>query len=445
MTSRRRPNVRRALALALAALAALCAQPAGANPYELFGFTPRSIGLASANVALGDDLAGSFYNPAGMLGHTKSEFGLGIDYTRMMLHIDRTSGGSPVRDGYTDDAPRVELAIIFPLGGAILKDRVVIGLNLGHPVGALIRVQTLDQSRPQFYMYQSKPQRFATSGSIGIKIINGLSIGIGAQVIAEQIGKVNFQIDLAAKKFVSREISIDLNTVPEPLAGILIEPNDWLKIGLSWRKEAQLYYEQPTDLNLGDIGDLQLNVHGIAQYWPHVFSLGVVVKPTRRWLISAQADYLLWNRAPLDQVYVGITPSGAVLGGLGLDAVLGFNSADAPNRFANILIPRVGVEWAALDWLTLRCGVSVRPPVTPDQVGTTNYLDNFTETFAAGASFRFKDALEVFPDPVTLDLGSSLMVANERTQAKRQVADATGGASFGGALFTIGAMLRYLY
>ena len=303
MTSRRRPNVRRALALALAALAALCAQPAGANPYELFGFTPRSIGLASANVALGDDLAGSFYNPAGMLGHTKSEFGLGIDYTRMMLHIDRTSGGSPVRDGYTDDAPRVELAIIFPLGGAILKDRVVIGLNLGHPVGALIRVQTLDQSRPQFYMYQSKPQRFATSGSIGIKIINGLSIGIGAQVIAEQIGKVNFQIDLAAKKFVSREISIDLNTVPEPLAGILIEPNDWLKIGLSWRKEAQLYYEQPTDLNLGDIGDLQLNVHGIAQYWPHVFSLGVVVKPTRRWLISAQADYLLWNRAPLDQVF----------------------------------------------------------------------------------------------------------------------------------------------
>ena len=185
---------RRSLAPCLAAAlatAALAPAPARANPYEQFGFTPRSIGLASANVALGDDLAGSFYNPAGMLGHTKTEFGLGLDYTRMMLHIDRSSPGSKVTNGFTDDVPRGELALIFPLGGALFKDRVVIGIAGGHPVGSLIRVQTVDQGHPQFYMYQSKAQRFALNTVIGIRIINGLSIGGGVQITAQQVGSVN--------------------------------------------------------------------------------------------------------------------------------------------------------------------------------------------------------------------------------------------------------------
>jgi long-subunit fatty acid transport protein len=225
----------------------------------------------------------------------------------------------------------------------------------------------------------------------------------------------------------------------------LVEPNDWVKIGFSWRKSAQLYYAQPTDINLGDLGDLQLNVQGIAQYWPHVFSLGTTLKPLTKWMFSVQVDYLLWSRAPRDQVDVAIDPSGAVLSGLGLDAVLGFGSNDASPGFSNILIPRVGVEYTASDWATLRGGFSARPAITPDQVGTTNYLDNFTETIAGGVTFKFKDLLQVFPDPVSLDLGGSLMIANTRTNVKRQAADPTGGASFGGTLLTMGAMLRYLY
>ena len=87
----------------------------------------------------------------------------------------------------------------------------------------------------------------------------------------------------------------------------------------------------------------------------------------------------------------------------------------------------------------------MRPPVTPDQVGTTNYLDNFTECFSGGATIKFKDPLQVFTDPVALDLGLAFMIANERTTTKTQPTDATGGASYGGSLFTLSAMLRYLY
>jgi long-subunit fatty acid transport protein len=432
----------------LLALCALLAWPARANPFELFGFTPRGIGMGGAMVGLADDVAGSFYNPAGIVGHTKAEFGIGFADTIPALHINRakTSAGTPI-SGEVDSAPRFEIGIIFPLGG-LLKDRVVIGIGGGHPFGSLVRVQTVDQAHPQFYMYQSKAQRFALDAGIGIKIVDGLSIGAGASVIAQQIGKVRFAVDVASRRFVARDITVDLNTVATPMVGILVEPTETLKFGLSWRKEQQLYYEQPTDINLGDIGDLALDVQGIAQFWPHVFSGGVSYKPAAlsgRLLISAQLDFLVWSRAPRDQVSVTIRPSGPVLDGLGLSDILGFRSQDVTPGFANILVPRLGVEFVATDVLTLRVGASARPPVTPDQRGTTNYLDNFTETFSGGATFKFIDPLKVFTDPVALDVGFSATIANEREMTKFQTNDATGGATYGGALFTASAMLRYLY
>ena len=232
--------------------------------------------------------------------------------------------------------------------------------------------------------------------------------------------------------------------MPTPTAGILIEPNDSIRIGLSWRREAKLYYTQPTNIDLGDIGNLNLDVTGLARYWPDVFSAGLSVKPTSRWLISAQVNYLRWSQSPNDQASVKVTPSKGIIDGLGLGSILGFTSQDARPGFSDILVPLIGIEYVANDVLTLRTGAWVRPAVTPDQNGTTNYLDNFTESVSAGVSFRFLDPLKVFTDPVTFDLGGQSIFANERTNRK-QAADPVGGASYGGVLYSVSAMLRYLY
>ncbi|MFN2548733.1 MAG: OmpP1/FadL family transporter [Myxococcales bacterium] len=427
-------------------LAALlfCAPAALANPFELYGFTPRALGMGGADTALGDDLGASFYNPAGLLGHHKTEFGIGFADTISNLYVDRGSGASRIKTSDVERSPRFELGLIFPLGGSLLKDRLVIGIGGGHPMGSLVRVQTVDESRPQFYMYQSKAQRFALNGAIGIRIANGVSVGAGVQITAEQVGNVNFALDVASRQFRARDITVDLNTVPTPTAGILIEPSESVKIGLSWRKEAQLFYTQPTNIDLGDLGALKLDVDGLAQYWPHVFSAAVALKLTRRLLVTAQADYMVWSRAPNDQVHVKVTPTGPVMQALGLDQLLTVESADAKMGFANILIPHLAAEYAAADWLTVRAGGWVRPAVTPDQSGVTNYLDNFTETVAAGATFRFTDPLQVFSEPVAFDVGGQVMIADERNN-KKQAVDPTGSASWGGTLFSFSAMLRYLY
>jgi long-subunit fatty acid transport protein len=420
----------------LAALLSVAAA-ARANPFELYGFTPRATGMAGAMTAVGDDLGSSFYNPAALLGHTRTELGLGFADTISNLWIKGSPAGSAASQ--VERAPRFEGGVIFPLGGKLLKDRVVIGIGGGHPIGSLVRVQTVDEAHPQFYMYQSKAQRFALDAAVGVRIVEGLSLGVGVQIIAEQIGRVSFALDLASRQFRARDITVDLNTVPTPTAGILLEPSDRIKIGFSWRKEAQLYYAQPTSIDLGDLGTLRLDVDGLAQYWPHVFSLGVSIKLARL-LVALQADYLLWANAPNDQVHVKVTPGGKVLQTLGLDALLSMESADARMGFSNVLVPHLALEYLFGPALTLRAGASVRPSVVPDQNGISNYLDNFSECLAAGATISFSDPLQVFTDPVHLDLGGQVIIANPRSGRKQ-----AAGARWGGTLFSFSAMLRYLY
>src|SRR5438128_12159085 len=99
-------NQRRFCTLLLALLLPLAAR---ANPFELFGFTPRGIGLGGAMVGLSDDLAGSFYNPAGIIGHTKSEFGIGFANSIPSLHVNRgKAGGTAPTPSDAAAAPRCE-------------------------------------------------------------------------------------------------------------------------------------------------------------------------------------------------------------------------------------------------------------------------------------------------------------------------------------------------
>src|SRR3954468_22428629 len=123
----------------ISALFVCAATAASANPFELYGFTPRAIGMGGAMTAIGDDLGASFYNPGALLGHTKTEFGIGFADTISSLYVDRSCGtcAQNLPTSPVEKAPRFELGLIFPLGGNLLKDRVVIGIGGGHPLGSL--------------------------------------------------------------------------------------------------------------------------------------------------------------------------------------------------------------------------------------------------------------------------------------------------------------------
>ena len=77
----------------LAALLSVAAA-ARANPFELYGFTPRATGMGGAMTAVGEDLGASFYNPAALLGHTRTELGLGFADTISNLWIHRARDGT---------------------------------------------------------------------------------------------------------------------------------------------------------------------------------------------------------------------------------------------------------------------------------------------------------------------------------------------------------------
>src|SRR5258708_12245398 len=159
----------------LAVLLLLSAPPAFANPFELYGFTPRAMGLGGAMTAIGDELGASFYNPGALLGHTKTEFGIGFaDTLTSGLYVDRSNGTSKINNSTAANAPRFELGLIFPLGGSLLKDRVVLAIGGGHPLGGLIRVQTVDPPHPHFSLSQSNAHRSPLPPALPLMILNSL-------------------------------------------------------------------------------------------------------------------------------------------------------------------------------------------------------------------------------------------------------------------------------
>src|SRR5438093_4878160 len=93
-----------------------------ANPFELYGFTPRAMGMGGAMTSIGDELGASFYNPAALLGHTKTEFGIGFADTISNLYANRNKAGYDfTHTSEVESTPRFELGLVFPLGGSLLK------------------------------------------------------------------------------------------------------------------------------------------------------------------------------------------------------------------------------------------------------------------------------------------------------------------------------------
>lgn len=436
-----------------AAAALLAARAALASPFDLYGFSARGVGSAGALTAIGDDVSAAYYNPSAVVGTKDVELLLGFSFGQPFLSIDHgVDGGKNLPRCSPDSAATpcdhipeglgdFVIGAVLPMGGK-LKHRAALTLAFNLPAPNLVRVQSLDASEPQFYMYNSQPDRFALFASLAVKLLDELSVSAGVQALASFDGHVNFAMELFNRQFKKRELTNNLQTVVSPVVGLTFKKGDF-RAGLAWRGEMQLAYALPVAVDLGAIGALKLDVHGIAHWTPHVVDLGVGYKVTDALSLDVDLGYEMWSRAPNDQVFVGNSLQGDALIQSGLADVLSFSSHDPAMGFSDVLVARAGAEYAVSELFSLRGGVGYRPSPVPDQEGATNYLDNATVTVAGGFSVGFADPLEIFERPITIDVGVEYLAAIPRAYHKQQSADPAGNYAFGGGALDLAAAVRY--
>lgn len=430
-------------------VAALLALPrvAFANPWDLYGFNARAIGMGGAQTATFDDFTGVHYNPAGLTIASEPSFGFGFNLARPSLTLDFDNANRSIADLAPPSSNGVTFGALFPMGGARWRNRVVAALAINVPTSSLLDGQALDPATPHWYMYQALPRRIVASLGLGVMPLDWLSLGLGVQILAGVEGSLDFELDVVAGRFSQKAITFDIVPRAAPLAGIEVRPIEGFRFGVAYRASIQSDVDLPVDLDITALADLSVtNVFNV-QYTPHQFAFGASyeVKPADL-TIAVDLVWAMWSQAPDPSVDSRIDVGGDLFEGTGLDGAL---DAPAPGQersvdlgFRDVLVAHFGAEYA-LGAFRFRGGYAVRPSPAPSQTTGTNYVDATTHQFSIGAGVRLYDPFDVLANPLILDAAGAYHFVPSRRYEKVDARDPVGAYTASGSIFVAGISLRY--
>ncbi len=434
------------VALVLWATSALAASS------DTYGTGPRPTALVGAMTAGADDVTSTYYNPAGLgLAAASGKVSVLAGYLAGVpqLSINRKLNDAAHLEKHPTQTPEWQgfgqIQAVMPLGG-LLSKRAAIGFMLTHPQDKLVRVQLLDPKLPQWTRYQSSTDRFEIAFGFGVRVFDQVSLGVGAVVLSGLEGRVDFDVDLLARKVEQRTLDFKLKTVAAPTAGFTITPMERLRVSFAYRGSLQLGIVQPNVIRLGDIGTLKLDVSGTVHYTPHELSVGISFSPTPSLRLLADAKLSLWSLAPLPAAAIGTSLEGDVPTSLGLDAALSFQTKDPQAGYQNTLTPALAAEYTLPDGVTvLRGGYAWRPTYVPDQVrSSSNLLDADAHIVGLGATLQFHVPFGLFEQPMKFDFAGQAQLQRPRTVVKEQgTSDPVGDYTFGGVVYAASGAIRY--
>lgn len=416
------------------------------NAHDVFGAGPRGAAMAGAMVAEADDHTAAFYNPALLGRATKANFGLGFAWYRLGGTVDPDTAGNKSLDCEYCSSPDTVLfqaGFVLPIGGKI-NNRLALGVSASLPASRLVRVLAPEPGQPFWLMYNSAPERLLLHAGLSVKIVDWLSLGIGLQAFADLVGAgASVEVDLFSKQVTSRSVDSSLATRGSPLFSLLVSPLKNLRFGMTFRWERFLLYSIPAAVDLKGVGTLGFTVEGITHYTPHTLEFGASWAPIEPLTIAASASWQNWSAAPSPYLDLSIDLSGDTLKALGLDEALDVKSPAQPPGFVDTLNFRLGIEYRVNERFAARGGFFFRPTPVPQQnTAGTNILDASTLGITGGIGFNFSDPLEVFSQPLTIDLAGQAQFLLPR-EAKKDATDDQPSYRYDGKAYGLNIAVRY--
>ncbi len=416
--------------------AASVAASASASSLELFGFGARGMALAGTSEAVARDYFATYVNPGNLTAGSGVHAGLGIDVLRSSFAIDRVAGQTRWPSSLPPDSLLAHVGVSSPIGGWF-ANRLAVGVVAHIPVTGPARIDAHDHRTPQLVLYDTLPDRLVVAFGAGVRVTSWLSVGASGQLLATLAGSGDFSLGLLDRRFTERHVDIDLLSEVFPILGVALHPGDRLRIGLVWRAEAMVRYGLPIHVDIEEVGPVDFEVRGLGMYTPDIWALAGAWRFDGGVIATVGLAWQRWSMAPMLAPDVSFSLSDTALREEGADAAPLLEAASIPVPIGgrDIVIPRMGIEWHAGDWWTLRAGAAWRPTPLPRADGVANYLDAPALTLASGVSFIFSDPLGVARRPLQVDLGAGWTRLSRRTVVKLDPDDPVVATSVhGGAL-----------
>ena len=432
----------------LAAALALLAGAAGANPIDAFGLGSRAAAMGGAATAEADDASACYYNPAGLAAARELRIDLGYRHALPLLRLNG-------RAAEIDDARGFVAGIVAP--GELFGVHYAFGAALALPDRALARVRSAAFDAPRFVYYDNRPQRMFLNTSLAVRLPGRLHFGAGVTFLSRSQGQVDLKGNVAISRpddsaLVSR-VDVGLFSVRYPHVGLSWEANDRLRLGVSFRGEFVLRFDQTfrIDGSLGDPGQRPLVEAGFFEtrtlvtdvFQPWQLTAGASLKAAPGLTAALDLTFARWSRFPPRPPLSVALDVGPVFNPL----VNLPPAREYPEPgFHDLLIPRLGVEWRAREgrgWaLDVRGGYSYEASPAPEQTGESNLADAAKHSFSLGAGLELNALQPVVAGGLSIDAHLAATWLPTRVNRKADPLDRVGDFTSGGAVWQAGLTLR---
>ena len=430
------------------ALLTLLTSLSHASVLDIYGFNPRGQAMGNAQAAVADDYTATFYNPAGLVRRKRVTIGAGLIISLPALTVDRQYQADhqhQIEGVLPQQFTGLSLGAVFPLG-ALFDNRLALGVAAYLPLLTLLQSDAVDPQVPQFYRYETLPNKFVVLSSLALEITPWLSVGAGVQVLASLDGDIDIDIELANRRVRQRQVLVEFGPRAVPTAGLLVTPLPHLKIGANYRASLQLDYALPSRMHIDELLTLDIDIHGTVLYTPAYYTLGVAYDWQRfRTLVSAELTWARWSKAPNPAPVFELDVQGELPERIGLGERFDVsNGADVDLAFRDVPVLRFGLEHQLHPQIQVRTGYTWRPTPAPLPTEPFNYIDNDAHIFAFGLGYTFADPLEIRRNPMTVDLVYQATVMSQVPVHKRAgVDDPVGDYTAGGVVHSVGIAVRH--
>lgn len=361
---------------ALAACAVLFSGGVRANPLEsLWGVGARAKAMGGTGSVLAQDYSAVYANPAGLSWCGGNRVTLGYHHlaSHLNVHTDQQLKEEPLQFGRYD---RLHVGLCLPLP---LRLSLGVLFESGFLEPARMRVQT-QNPQPQFVLYGTPMKQPSIFGGLSLRIIRGLSAGVGVGSTVSSRIDTNIVI-----KGLEMDVDVQGDLLPSLLwiAGVRYEPVAGWRLALIYRHPTFSRFETniKPEVVLGSFstGDMIRAASDIRlSYAPMQVAVGALLSPLKVLRLALELTWMRWSdyQSPFPQSKTS----------------LGFikDKFDVL-PFRDTLVPRVGLEYTWRELLSFRGGYhyhqAVVPPPTAD-TGDTNVLDGDTHFFTFGGGYQ---------------------------------------------------------
>lgn len=393
--------------LPIVILVALAPARAEASPVELFGFGSAHGAQAGTGVASTEDFSAVYYNPAGLGAGTGKQATIGFLGALSNLKVESR------RQAFEDPAGMVVgITAPAPLGGP-LAGRLRVGAGLYLLPGTIAQIVARYPDEPFYPYYDNRMQRIVVLPGAGVKIIDGLWVGLAVNFLAGLQGGI--VAGEGPTRALEARVDEKVPSVARVIAGVLWEITEKVRIGATYRQRFEMPFATRADTEVaGEPIDLDLRASG--QYTPNQVAVGGAFR-TPSGHVALDVTWSNWSEYP--------GPFVIVESELPLVGPLAGALPDVP--FKDTVAIRAGGELATGEVVRLRGGFGFETsPIPARQTGVTNLLDGEKYTVGLGAGFGWRRARG---KRIRVDVHVQAQLVGGRSLSK-EIFDENGGEDY---------------